>query len=234
MRIYLDVETLPDLDMTYDQKTALFRASVKKNCTKPATIQKKIDEMTEADENPWTKTACKPLRCKVYVISWAIESGPIRSLRCTYDDEIIDSCHEGEDALLAEWADSVLADVELVGVQPSAVRFVAWGGAGFDFQVLRFRLLRIGHPLALRFPDGPIWRTRHIDPMLIATAGSSRSDGYSLEAVGEFLGLGGKAEGMHGSKVYPAWRAGQHDKVQRYCEQDVSLLRAVYLRLVGE
>jgi DNA polymerase elongation subunit (family B) len=41
-----------------------------------------------------------------------------------------------------------------------------------------------------------------------------------------------KTEGLDGSKVYDNFCAGCHDKIARYCMQDVELVRAVYYRMV--
>jgi hypothetical protein len=51
-----------------------------------------------------------------------------------------------------------------------------------------------------------------------------------LADIAEFLGVGEKAEGLSGSEIYPAWLAGEHDRIRRYCAQDVELTRAIYRR----
>jgi hypothetical protein len=53
----------------------------------------------------------------------------------------------------------------------------------------------------------------------------------SLTKIAQFLGLGEKAEGLDGSKVYDAWRDGEHDRIRRYCAADVELVREIHGRI---
>ncbi len=56
-------------------------------------------------------------------------------------------------------------------------------------------------------------------------------DGVSLEGLALVLGLPSPKQGMDGSKVYPAFVAGQLDQIYRYCRGDVETVRRVYRRL---
>jgi hypothetical protein len=53
-------------------------------------------------------------------------------------------------------------------------------------------------------------------------------DYVSLDKIAKFLGLGGKEEGIDGSKVYDMWLEGQLEKIEKYCREDVELVREVY------
>lgn len=55
----------------------------------------------------------------------------------------------------------------------------------------------------------------------------------SLDAIGRFLGIGTKTEGVDGSKVYEFWQAGRLEEISEYCLQDVELARTVITVLQG-
>ena len=56
-------------------------------------------------------------------------------------------------------------------------------------------------------------------------------EGVSLEGLALVLGLASPKQGMDGSKVYPAFVAGQLDQIYQYCRGDVETVRRVYRRL---
>lgn len=56
-------------------------------------------------------------------------------------------------------------------------------------------------------------------------------EGVSLEGLALVLGLASPKQGMDGSKVYPAFVAGQLDQIYHYCRGDVETVRRVYRRL---
>ncbi len=56
-------------------------------------------------------------------------------------------------------------------------------------------------------------------------------EGVSLEGLALVFGLASPKDGMDGSKVYPAFVAGQLDRIYRYCRGDVDTVRRVYRRL---
>jgi len=56
----------------------------------------------------------------------------------------------------------------------------------------------------------------------------------TLDDLADVLGVGfGKTEGMHGSRVYDEYRAGNHERIAEYNLRDVELVRAIYYRLVA-
>jgi predicted PolB exonuclease-like 3'-5' exonuclease len=104
--------------------------------------------------------------------------------------------------------------------------------AGFDLPILLRTAWKFRHPVAKLLPR--VNRSELVyDTQERWKATDRYGKGVRLDALAEFLGLAGKLEGMAGSEVYPAWLRGEHERIQRYCRQDVELVRDVYCVMEG-
>jgi predicted PolB exonuclease-like 3'-5' exonuclease len=99
-------------------------------------------------------------------------------------------------------------------------------GRGFDFPVLSARALSQGlnwgwwFERRKRFASYNEVLPYHVDLHdQLSDHGAVRGLG-GLDDVLRMLGLAGKIEGMHGSKVRKAWNSGKKDLVGRYCDRD--------------
>jgi len=101
---------------------------------------------------------------------------------------------------------------------------------GFDAPFLWRTAVKHQHRLANLLPYRK-WGDGLIDTMTMWSATNPR-DMVGLDRIARFLGIEGKDEGMDGSKVWPAYQLGQHDRIRHYCAQDVELVRHVYQRMV--
>ncbi len=117
---------------------------------------------------------------------------------------------------------------------------VSWNGGGFDLPVLHYRAL-LQRVQAPRYweqgSDDPAFRYnnylnrfhwRHIDLMDVL-AGYQMRASAGLDTIASLLGFPGKL-GMDGSKVWPAWRDGDRERIHDYVEHDVLNTYLVYLR----
>lgn len=223
--LYIDIETLPDIGMSAAARHELIRASVPGNYKKPESIAAWIAAQEAADENAWTKTSVHPLALRVYMISWAIDDGPVRTLVEDYDGR------DG-DPLAVDAAERYLIECFAASLPADYGRLVAHNGVGFDFPALRLRAIKYGHWVLANTLPFDRWGKDADDTMHMA-GGHVRSSGYSLDALAHFLGVPGKLSGMTGAGVYPAWRDGRHAEVVQYNVQDVEVLRSVHRRLLG-
>jgi len=117
---------------------------------------------------------------------------------------------------------------------------VSWNGSGFDLPVLHYRALKHAVVASDYWELGEKdqsfrwnnyisrYHMRHTDLMDLLSLYQARSY-VSLENLALLLGLPGKI-GMHGSKVWETYQAGDIVKIRNYCETDVLNTYLVYLR----
>ncbi|GAB4222917.1 MAG: 3'-5' exonuclease [Gammaproteobacteria bacterium] len=117
---------------------------------------------------------------------------------------------------------------------------VSWNGSGFDLPVLHYRALIHGINAARYWETGEHdnqfkWNNylnryhyRHLDVMDILAGYQTRANA-PLDVIATLLGFPGKM-GMHGSKVWSAYQAGDIAGIRNYCETDVLNTYLVYLR----
>lgn len=117
---------------------------------------------------------------------------------------------------------------------------VSWNGGGFDLPVLNYRALVHGIAAPRYWETGerdPGFRYsnylsrfhwRHVDLMDVLAGYQARMVA-PLDEVAALLGFPGKM-GMHGSKVWEAYQAGDIAGIRDYCETDVLNTYLVWLR----
>jgi len=216
MFAYIDIETLPAA-WSPDRIREHAASAVPANYTKHDTIAKWIDE--HADE-AWRRTALDSLHARILCIGVALEDEPVEV--CYNED--------GDDAglhRLLSWLDERLRMAESDG---SGVSLVGHNIAGFDLPMLLRSAWRLNHPVASQLPRRPR-DGRVVDTGELWRATDPAPGRTSLAKIATFLGLGEKAEGLDGSKVYDAWHAGEHDRIRRYCAADVELVREIHGRI---
>ncbi len=126
------------------------------------------------------------------------------------------------------------------GIERYMPTLVSWNGGGFDLPVMHYRGL-IGAVNAGRYWDWGDddrefkwnnylgrYHTRHIDLMDVLAMYQPRANA-PLEDIAVLMGLPGKM-GMHGSKVWEAYLAGDIVSIRNYCETDALNTYLVYLR----
>lgn len=126
---------------------------------------------------------------------------------------------------------SILLDLgsQLKGAQ----RLVTFNGRGFDMPLLNIRAMRYGldwkwwNKRRYRYQRGdqPMYHYDLLD--LIGDFGANRS--ISLDYVCKAVGLPGKTGGK-GAEVQDMWDRGEVEQTVTYCEHDVILTWALYLK----
>lgn len=126
------------------------------------------------------------------------------------------------------------------GVAKLKPTLVSWNGSGFDLPVLHYRALLHGIVAPEYWEMGENdkefrynnylnrFHWKHIDLMDVLAGFQARAVA-PLEEIATMLGLPGKM-GMHGSKVWQCFQAGDLDAIRNYCETDVLNTYLVYLR----
>ena len=126
------------------------------------------------------------------------------------------------------------------GVERYTPTLVSWNGGGFDLPVLHYRAML--HEIAApRYWDTGEddrefrynhylgrFHWRHIDLMDVLAGYQARAN-VPLDQMAVMLGFPGKL-GMHGSEVWPQFRAGKLKSIRDYCETDVLNTYLIYLK----
>ena len=117
---------------------------------------------------------------------------------------------------------------------------VSWNGGGFDLPVLHYRAMLHHISAPMYWETGEHYKEfrynnyinryhlRHVDLMDILSLYQARA-AQPLDQIAVFLGFPGK-QGMDGSQVHDAYRAGKLAEIRQYCETDVINTWLVYLR----
>ncbi|MFN7572948.1 MAG: 3'-5' exonuclease [Betaproteobacteria bacterium] len=119
-------------------------------------------------------------------------------------------------------------------------QLVSWNGGGFDLPVLNYRALTHG-ATAPRFWDQgeddrdfkwnnyiSRYHARHLDLMDLLALYQPRA-AAPLDELAKLAGFAGKL-GMDGSRVWPAYLAGELASIRAYCETDVLNTYLLYVR----
>ncbi len=126
------------------------------------------------------------------------------------------------------------------GIERYTPTLVSWNGGGFDLPVLHYRALLHGIPAPRYWDTGgddrefkwnnylSRFHERHTDLMDVLSGYQPRA-ASPLDDIARMLGLPGKL-GLHGSKVWDAFRAGRLADIRAYCETDVMNTYLIWLR----
>lgn len=209
MHLFLDIETLP-ADMDEAAKAALVADKVPANYKDPEKIAAWIAR--EADE-VWRRTALDWELARVLCVGVAIDD----------EDPIVIYSETATPAVILDGLDAILGVLD----RPT---FIGHYVDTFDLPLLRMLAAEHDHPLIRLIPSEK-WSPRVIDTA--ARAAGSNPKGIERPSLGKLcrkLGIAAKSD-LDGSKVYDAWLAGEHDKIRRYCAEDVVAAREVFRRL---
>lgn len=126
------------------------------------------------------------------------------------------------------------------GVEKYTPTLVSWNGKGFDLPVLHYRALLHGVNAHRYWEHGDEdnsfrynnylsrYHYRHTDLMDVLAGYEPRAVA-PLHEIAVMLGFPGKL-GMDGSQVWPAYQAGEIQRIRDYCETDVVNTYLIYLR----
>jgi len=213
--LHIDIETLPALHMSIEQRLAYAYASVPKTYKKPESIAKWVRENTEEQ---WRRTSLDPL----HGITWMV------GVAANDEDPSVFVGNPEDPAGLLDVFDAYCAGVydrsdSVVWVGKSLRRFDLPWLAQHALLYGRCSLARtlldlLAYPYDKRIEDvSELWPGGRL----------------SLDPMARWLGVDGKAEGMHGSQVYDAYLRGEVERVACYCAGDVDSTRNVWKRLTG-
>ena len=210
---YIDIETIPCQDPAYLDK---LRAEVKAPASfkKPESIAEWLTENREtAALEQLAKTSFDPARGHICTIAWADNQGQILSAHAqTVDQE--------RDVLRSLFSHLSFEPRQFIGHYIS----------GFDMRFILCRAVVLGVQIPRSIPrDVKPWSATIFDTM-VAWAGAKGS--VSQDNLCTALGLTGKGD-FDGSMVAAAWAAGEHEKIESYCRDDVATVREIHRKFIA-
>lgn len=225
MQIIIDIETLPAIGWTYEEKREHARRKAPANHKKPDSIEKWVDE--NADEE-YRRTALDYRHGYIACVCLLPKVGDPITMATT--------ARPGATAAEMLAAEAVVLRGVAAGLgaekMRSRVEFLGWNNAGFDMPWLYHAALRAGLvPLAnLIMPSGlGKYKLPWLD--LMERWGCFQYGARSKQKhVAEYLGIQEPSPDIDGSMVYDQWSAGGTEYVE-HCESDVITLREIALRM---
>lgn len=218
--LFIDIETIPT-DRADVREYVAGKVTPPGNISKAETISKWEAERKPAEiEEAVHKTSLDGSFGRVCVICWAVDDGPIRTIKNADDEEL----------LLNVFSEALRADVKSTDLFETAV--CGHNVSAFDlrFLVQRFTVHGILPPAIIRRAGGAKpWESDKVFDTMIQWAGVGNR--VSLEKLCLTFGIESPKTDLDGSKVAAAVAAGRIDDVAAYCAGDVEAVRKVFNRL---
>ena len=216
-RLFIDIETVPT------QRVEL--AEYVQQGLKPPSNYKNEDAINkwkaESADKAFRNTALDGAFGEIVVISYAINDGPVFG---TFRK--LGEYEEGE-YLAQIWGDLAeeASDVGLVWVGHKLM---------FDMLFLHQRSIvnRARPSIRIPYDDRP-WAGTWDDTNVLWTGNDRLGDSVSLDKLCVALGIPSPKDGIDGSQVWDAIKAGDYESVVKYNVADVEATREVYKRLTG-
>lgn len=217
LKLYVDIETVPSPTVPSLEE---LESQAPKTMKKADTIKAWAEENQEQE---YRKQALDSMQGEILAIGYAFnDADPVCLIRgegLSTEAELLEVFEQAVEGNMAKFGNV----------------FPVWIGHNiktFDLpwiwrKALKYRL----HALAKRIPRGRY--DKGVEDTLELWAANYK-DCVSLARVAEFLGVGGKMEGMAGGQVFDAWKAGELAKIAAYCSQDVALVRDIHRIINGE
>jgi hypothetical protein len=160
----------------------------------------------------------------------------IISMAYVYNDEkIVGQFEENNElklliALESYLESKIFAPLEGTDDIPTRPADFAWVGfniRGFDLNMIYLRALKYGLFKLAHFIPRAAFSKNVIDVMELIKGGDKMGKGYTQDAIGGFLGIGGKGA-ISGADVYPMYKEGRFKEIVEYNVDDVGKERAIF------
>lgn len=222
MHLFIDIETLPT-DRQDVRDLLASKITHPATISKPETIAKWNEESRPAAiDEAVAKTGLDGTFGRVCVIGWAVDDGPVKTVKSATDEE----------SLLLEFVQHLRSDVPAGDLFETCV--VGHNVCGFDlrFLVQRFIVNSIRPPAIItRAAQAKPWEDSKVFDTMVQWSGISAKPGGSLEKLCMALSIESPKGDIDGSKVAAAVAAGRIDDVAAYCARDVEATRKVWRRM---
>jgi 3'-5' exonuclease len=220
MNLFIDIETLPT-DRHDVRELIASKVTHPGNISKAETIAKWYEESKPAAvDDAVAKTSLDGTFGRVCVIGWAVDDGPVRTVKSESDEE----------GLLLQFAELLRQDMKAADLFDTAV--IGHNVSAFDlrFLVQRFMVCGIKPPSVIaRAAQAKPWESDKVFDTMVQWAGVGNR--VSLEKLCMALSIASPKTDLDGSKVAAAVAAGRIEDVADYCAGDVDAMRKVWRRM---
>lgn len=230
-----DIETIPHQDLP-DAIGQFNPDSVKLgNLKDPEKIKAKIEEERAGHTKRMSLDPATAQACSFVGLIWNLDTNELvkktayqLSLKAADEHELGPYPIERYDVTWAAWD-------WLISAVNQKIPLVSFNGIGFDLPVLHFAAMAEDVPVPAGLYDKITSRYAakdgvHYD-LMQCLAGWQRDRWHSLDFYLQRFGLNSHKGEMDGSQVWPAFQAGEYQKILDYCEQDVKALCQLFDRV---
>ena len=225
--LYFDIETIPD-----QREGALVRifadVTAPARYTKQDSIDKWMHDNAQAEaEEQYLKTSLHGISGEIVSIAWAFDDGEIQG-HIRRPGGPIRQPGEYEEELIRTFFWEVENETKPGEGSYPNLGWIGHNIIDFDLRYLKQRCMvnQIKPPFII--PADARHGSRDVFDTMRAWAGFR---GYvSQAALCEVLGIEGKGD-MEGKDVWPAYQAGEFDKILAYNKNDVRIVRELYRRM---
>ena len=227
--IFFDLETVPDIDMmrrVYEMQSDVF--------SDEEVLTQAYKRHGASPENP--TPFLKPMFHKI-IVAGAI----FRNVKLIKGKTVVELQFLTQPGTAAEEnTEGAMIERLLAFIGRNKAQIVGWNSDSFDWPVIMQRALVNGCvvPDICNRPNKP-WEGNdyfakfsdaRLDLMVTLAGEGNYQARLKLSDTAIALGMPGK-EGMDGSKVYDAWKAGNLAEIVRYCNQDCAMTYRIWLRI---
>ena len=219
MKIFIDLETIQSQQVRIiNRLLANVKIQPPANYKKQETIDKWIEDNTQRImDEAISKTVFNGSYGEIVTVGYAVDDMPVHSLQRNADldeheilqrffDHLNMFCHEKNRIIDFTWVAH---------------------NADFDLPYLKKRcIINEVDTYGITIPTGRYDKRIYCTMQQWAGFGNR----ISMDDLAFILGIAGK-QGMTGADVYPAWQAGEYEKIAEYCRHDVTVLREIYGRI---
>lgn len=237
--IFIDIETLPAVEWSEEQKKAYGMRNHPKRMSKPETIQAWYDK---EGKDLWQRTALDPMLGHILCVAVKVAGQEARCIKGSRLHRTVPAWLEGTAAGYS-WVERALL-VELHAfLQPlldpppgshSDHVVVAHNGYGFDFPWLIKRACILGVPeLGALLMPRKRWGTHLLDTQDAWMRLLPGGRGYvSKDALCDAFGIPNDDQ-ITGADVYRCWKDGELELIGHHAKRDVEKLEAIWDRMDG-
>ena len=215
----LDIETLPNLFIPKEAIPQFDPSEVKTGNMGLEKAQEKIEKVKSEFNDKLVKTmSIDPALAQLCTFVGIIYDCADESIKSECLLQLTPEEHENNDYSIVFDAWAFIQSAYL-----QKIPLVSFNGIGFDLPVLLFRAMLQDVAVSKKMYDNFVRRYQniyHYDLMNIL-ANWDKTRWNKLDFYLRIFGIGTKTEGMSGDKVYPAYMAGEYQKILDYCKDDV-------------
>ena len=213
--VYIDIETIPDEEPTTMDSQFSITLDVLHN------LPQQNELFNSYYKEEVKQRSLSSIDCQIISLSYAINDEPVKNIFVVEDERL----------LLAKLVDSELMDL-MVPNYKSDPLVCAYNAINFDLPVIASKLFKYNFNEFVRGIPYQEHKDSHhkvFDPMMVFPK-SNNEPWFKQSRLAEYLGIDDDSD-MDASMVYDLYKESKFDKIIKYNNSDVELLRKICKRI---